>query len=282
MSNFKVMVMKYFLLFFSMFTITTLVAADETHLRYTIKENQVILTDCDGHASGTLNIPSTIEGYPVTTIAPEAFAHCNALTVVTIPESVTHIGEAAFLLCTQLTSVTLPQGLTTLEGRVFEDCKGLKSIVLPKAMTSIGRYAFAGCTSLTSITLPEKLTTLKEYAFADCGSLKTITLPAHVTTLEQRVFEKCPQLNTISFMGKPPTNVAPTAFSGGLGFYSEQYADEWETELEGKIGIWNNLQMQHQKSSIAIVFKILLALLVMLCLVVLVREIYRKVKPHFV
>lgn len=50
-------------------------------------------------------IPATIDGCPVVAIDPWAFALCDNLTKVTIPESVTSIGANAFYLCDGLTNV---------------------------------------------------------------------------------------------------------------------------------------------------------------------------------
>ena len=52
-----------------------------------------------------MNIPSEINGTPVTTIGNAAFRD-SSVTSVTIPASVTEIGANAFAGCTNLTSVT--------------------------------------------------------------------------------------------------------------------------------------------------------------------------------
>ena len=46
--------------------------------------------------TGTLTIPTTLGGYPVTSIGSSAFSGCSGLTSVTIPSSVTSIGSNAF------------------------------------------------------------------------------------------------------------------------------------------------------------------------------------------
>ena len=59
-------------------------------------------------------IPETYEGLPVTSIGDYAFAYCDSLTSVTIPDSVTSIGNRAFYDCSGLTSVTIPDGVTSI------------------------------------------------------------------------------------------------------------------------------------------------------------------------
>ncbi|MBR4171665.1 MAG: leucine-rich repeat domain-containing protein, partial [Kiritimatiellae bacterium] len=63
---------------------------------------------------GLVEIPDTLDGYPVTSIGSCAFTDCSGMTGVTIPGSVASIGSSAFYNCTNLTSVTTPAGVTSL------------------------------------------------------------------------------------------------------------------------------------------------------------------------
>lgn len=107
----------------------------------------------------------------VTTIEMGAFYRCEYLTEITLPESVTTIGEQAFGACTSIKSITIPQGVTSIEYSAFSDCTSLASVTIPNNVTSIGEEAFSGCTSLTSIIIPDKITSIGESAFIDCIKL---------------------------------------------------------------------------------------------------------------
>ena len=71
---------------------------------------------------GHIVLPSTVNGYSVTSIGEYAFQNCTNLTSITIPEGVTSIGSSAFYYCTGLTSVTIPEGVTSIGGRAFSGC----------------------------------------------------------------------------------------------------------------------------------------------------------------
>lgn len=65
-------------------------------LSFTINNEEVTITGCDTSISGSLTIPDTINGYPVTAIGDFAFGNCISLESITIPSSVESIGYDAF------------------------------------------------------------------------------------------------------------------------------------------------------------------------------------------
>ncbi len=88
---------------------------------------------------------------PVTYIGDYAFALCDSLRSIDIPDGVTTIGYYAFGTCTNLTSVTIGSGVTTIGSFAFSSCSSLTSIVIPDSVTTIGYCAFYGCDSLTDV-----------------------------------------------------------------------------------------------------------------------------------
>ena len=115
-----------------------------------------------------------LEGYNV--IEEGAFKHCEFLTSVIIPNSVTSIGDFAFVGCKSLTSVTIPNSVTNIGKYAFSWCFSLTSVDIPNSVTSIETHTFHGCSSLSSITIPNSVTSIGEYAFENCSSLTSVTI----------------------------------------------------------------------------------------------------------
>jgi hypothetical protein len=126
----------------------------------------------------------------VTALESGAFYYNNtkeALTAITLPESLTALGDDAFRGCTGLTTVTFDgtSALTIINKRAFQGCSSLATIAIPASVETIGSSAFTGCSGLASVTFPgtSALTTIGTTAFSNCASLTTITLPESVTTI---------------------------------------------------------------------------------------------------
>lgn len=214
---------------------------------YTINNGSVTITGYMG-AGGSVVIPDTIQGIPVTAIGAHAFVYQFAVTSITIPSSVTTIGDTAFGYCSSMESVIIPEGVSTIEKSAFYNCAGLKSVTIPDSVTTVGDSAFWYCTSLTSATIGKNVAALFGSAFSGCTSLTNIevntanpnysaldgivfnktqtaliifpggkvgpyTIPNGVTTIGDSAFNGCANLANVVF-GDSVTNIASGAFHG--------------------------------------------------------------------
>ena len=138
----------------------------------------------------------------VTSIPAYAFRG-QAITRITIPDSVTTIGSSAFYNCDSLTSVTIGDSVTTIGGNAFQACDSLTSVTFGEnsQLTTIGSDAFQACVSLTSIVIPDSVTTIGDSAFYYCTRLTSITLPDSVTTIGDYAFYYCTSLTDVYFTG---------------------------------------------------------------------------------
>lgn len=180
-----------------------------------------------------VNIPSEINGTPVTTIGNAAFRD-SSVTSVTIPASVTEIGANAFAGCTNLTSVTYGgdwRNLTIQSGNpAVEDAakdaaneqlfdfefilnntavvvisyKGTAAdVTIPsrykgKPVTVIDPVAFYNNSAVTSVTIPDSVTAIPDYAFGYCSQLTNISIPNSVTFIGFSAFNSCTSLKSIT------------------------------------------------------------------------------------
>lgn len=164
---------------------------DDGTLTYTITDGtNVSVTGCATSATHVSIMPE-IDGYNVTAIGEEAFAECESLQGLTIPETVQSIGSAAFYGCTSLESLTIPDAVTKIEDGTFFNCTSLKDLKLGDDVTEIGSMAFGYCTSLEEVTLPSALETIGDQLFYYCTALQEVSIPAHVTQLGSYTFYGC-------------------------------------------------------------------------------------------
>lgn len=155
-------------------------------LTYTVSDDAVTITDCSDTAVN-VEVPSEIDGMPVTGIGSYAFAELANLETLIIPECVDHIGDSAFINCTKLTTLTLPKQVETFGG--FSEPVGTKTD--PETGEEIYVYMenlcddmFSGCESLTSIELPEGAGGFQYGGgFYGCTSLKSLYIPSTVCRL---------------------------------------------------------------------------------------------------
>ena len=147
--------------------------APESDFEYGASNGRAIIRKYKG-AGGTVEIPATLGGYPVTGIKMQAFIECTSLKSVSMPESMTWIGDSAFAGCTGLEQVEISPNLTTIGPNSFYSCNGLTSVVVPDKVTIIESLAFFGCLNLESITIPASVTTLDSTFVFGCTNLKKI------------------------------------------------------------------------------------------------------------
>lgn len=91
----------------------------------------------------TLQIPASLDNYPISKIEANTFQEQSKLKKVIIPGSVKVIGGYSFASCPQLKEVILEDGVEVIEDWAFINCN-IEHIVLPKSIKSIGPNAFLG------------------------------------------------------------------------------------------------------------------------------------------
>ena len=164
----------------------------------------------------------------VTCIGVVAFAGCETLTSLVIPEGILEIGDRVFEN-TGLTSIHLPASIQYVTGNAFAG-SNIKDITIAKdhpslivvngnvintdtktlvigrngdiptdgSVTAIGDHAFANNANLTSIVIPDAVTYISSHAFANCSNLTSVKLPDGLTEISSGMFINCCNLTAIT------------------------------------------------------------------------------------
>lgn len=155
-----------------------------------------------------VNIPSEINGTPVTTIGNAAFRD-SSVTSVTIPASVTEIGSNAFAGCTNLTSVTYGgdwSNLTIQSGNpAVQDAANapLFDFKFTPDNTAVIVTRYNG--TAADVTIPSrykgKPVTMIDHAAFFNSVVTSVTIPDSVTSIDDNAFAGCPSLMTVTYSG---------------------------------------------------------------------------------
>ncbi len=143
--------------------------------------------------STDLVIPKTICGETVVAIKDGAF-RTEALTSLTMPDTITTIGINVFDHCGLLTNVVLSANLQSIPAKTFEGCTSLKNITLPSGIQSIGASAFNQCSALESIVIPDTVTEIGSAAFHQCTKLTEVKI--HAASDQIKIADNAFQINT--------------------------------------------------------------------------------------
>ena len=199
------------------------VKAEEISGDYTYEISHGNATIVGYNGSDTyLNIPDSLDGYPVTAIGQRAFWRCTSLTGVTLPDGCQQIKEYAFYGCTNLKEIPSSASLTTIEDYAFSGCTQITELTLKEGITDIGNWAFegcqisyvkipssivrmgggfspfSGCPNLETVEFEDGTTEIPFYALAQIKSLKEVILPETVTTLNEGAFQDDENLLTVN------------------------------------------------------------------------------------
>lgn len=181
--------------------------------KYTIIDNNIIANQAYYNDDRTsITIPETI-----TEIGEFAFARSNISSAV-IPDGVEKIGYAAFYHCNGLTDVVIPGSVTEIAPSAFDKtpwlqnwkqggsgeflvvgdgillcCRGNSSVVtVPDGVKTIGADAFANHTEITQVNIPDSVEIIGEGSFAGCSALSKIEGGNSVRQIKDRAFLGCP------------------------------------------------------------------------------------------
>lgn len=135
-------------------------------LVYTLKDGCATVTSVKDLSEEQIVVPEKVafEGaeYTVKAIAPSAFAGCERLREIHLPDCIEHVGE---LTDNEDGVFSLDPESYFKEGRVFQDCKKLEEIRLPASLKTMYTNLFVGCVSLKRIYFGDEVLSVRGFPY---------------------------------------------------------------------------------------------------------------------
>ena len=179
-------------------------------LTFEIHDKEAWLTSYSGEDI-SIEIPSEIDGYPLTRVCEGAIQSAYSLRELTIPEGVTSLEHSAVSYVSDLQVLTLPSTLENIERAPIGSAESLEKIIVngkskavcdkdgvlfsadgktlirypegrgrfysvPAGTEEIAYHAFYKA-DLFGVKFPETLKSIQNYAFEGCRSLDELVLP---------------------------------------------------------------------------------------------------------
>lgn len=206
---------------------------------YTLENGEASITGLypEEELTGTVSVPETLDGYPVTEI-DWIYYWGNDITLY-IPASIKFLNTSYGLLGGTISAVeidkdnpeyiavdsviytknmealisylpngpktyTVPDGVTGIGASAFINNYSIKHIILPESLEIIGESAFEWCENLETIKTNDNLKEVFKYAFHGCYNLKNFDVPASLTSIREFVFNNCSSLQSINVNSENP------------------------------------------------------------------------------
>ncbi|MBQ9860566.1 MAG: leucine-rich repeat domain-containing protein [Clostridia bacterium] len=210
----------------------------DSHCFTMTRDNGTLRIDGYNGAYSEVVLPAAVNGCPVTAINRWAFANCDTLRKITIPDTIAAIGESAFLDCNALAEVRIGNGVVSIADMAFLGCNFLATVTLPDSLLSFGVGVFSGAYTLreilvgdgnpmfssvdgvlftkdgtqlvcyppakqqTEYTIPDGVTVINKEAFSSCTLLNAVHIPESVIEIGKYAFNGCYNLKAIDIPEK--------------------------------------------------------------------------------
>ena len=104
------------------------------------------------------------------------FYNCKQLVNLILPNNTSVIEDYAFADCERLSVISIPERVKAFGVQSFRNNISLLRIPMPSELTSINDYAFMGCNGLSEITIPVSVTNIGDGIVKDCQNISKINV----------------------------------------------------------------------------------------------------------
>ena len=177
--------------------------------------------------------------YAVTGMVDDAFADCNQLTSIVLPQTLRYLGKNAFLRCTNLTSCIIPdstiteipfeaflkagliefrvpEGVTYIEQRSFEQMPNLQRVHLANSVKSLTSWSFYNLPALQDPIYNDSLFVLMPDNYSGAYSI-----PAGIEVLCNSAFYGCANITSLTIPEGVKRIESQSLFFSGYGKVSK-------------------------------------------------------------
>ena len=204
---------------------TNAVEYQEGDYTYILENGEATIVNASETLSGDVVIPSSLGGYPVTSIGDSAFYYCYDIRNIIIPEGVVSVGDYAFYSCGLcLESISIPTTLKSMGCTVFNEMKTELTKVYITSLEAWCNIDFSNnysvplnhscnleydseCSSnvpnlylngepVTELVISESITDIKDFAFYSCH-ITSVKIPGTVSSVGDYSFSNCNHLKKI-------------------------------------------------------------------------------------
>lgn len=170
--------------------------SDDLGFTYKVNGKQARLIDYSGSET-VVEIPSTVGEADVVYI--EGFNN-EAVTEITIPDTVLYIEDKAFYHLNKLETVKGCEMVTDIGEGAFKGCTSLENYDFTDNLIAIDHEAFCN-TNLKSVTIPPNMTGLNKRVFNSCRNLEEVTISAGIISINDQCFKNCEKLAKVYCYG---------------------------------------------------------------------------------
>lgn len=142
-------------------------------LVFATEKNYAIVVSVKDLSEEKIVIPEQItigeKEYIVKRIAPRAFADCERLREIYLPDCIEYVGDQYGFTLDDDEENDFVEENSFSEGRVFQNCSALEEIKLPASLKVIHTNLFIGCTNLKRIYFGDEVVSVKGNNWFDIG-----------------------------------------------------------------------------------------------------------------
>lgn len=188
-----------------------------------------------------LNIPESINGNNVVSIADKAFYNNKTVKEVVFPKTIKRVGDYAFANCSNLYSVRFDSNITYFGKGVFQN-SSVKKAELPKTLQKIEDEMFKNCSKMTQVVFPDNLLGIGKEAFYGCTSLESMVVGKAVKQIGENAFGN--ENSSFALSGIIGSSIETYAKENNIDYipcnryyekYTERYISQGENTLSAKV-----------------------------------------------